>query len=48
MDIEELKREVQSLMRLLNDPEPGLMTWNSMVCDRLRKLRHMIEAAGIK
>jgi hypothetical protein len=47
MKLDELKREVQSLMSLLNDPQPGLMTWNMMMHERLVKLHRMIESAGV-
>ena len=34
----ELREIVDSLKKLLDDPHPGLITWNAMVADKLEKL----------
>jgi hypothetical protein len=47
MKLDELKREVQMLMALLDDPQPGLMSWNIMMHNRLVTLHRMIESAGV-
>jgi hypothetical protein len=35
---DELKKEVECLLRLLEDPHPGIMTWNQMVHKRRVKI----------
>lgn len=37
-NIDELKEEVKGLLHLLEDPHPGLMTWQQMVHNRIKKI----------
>lgn len=38
MKIEELKNEVIKLLSLLEDPHPGLTTWNFFLNERLKNI----------
>ena len=42
--IEELKVEVNKLKNLLDDPHPGLLTWNQFVRDRLIAISKFVES----
>lgn len=43
LDLDELQQEAQKLVALLKDRQPGLMTWNEMVRDRLTSIHAMTE-----
>ena len=45
MVIEVAKQEVRKLLELLEEPHPGLLTWNSMVADQFKTLNKMYEGA---
>lgn len=37
-NIDELKSHCEKLLNLLNDPHPGLLTWQEHVADRVKKI----------
>ena len=43
---ENLKDTVEKLHRLLQDPHPGLMTWNEFVHARFKELATMLKEMG--
>lgn len=47
MNLDELQREVEKLSSLLNDRQPGTMTWNMFLSERLTNIKKLIEKAGI-
>lgn len=38
---DELKRRVDLLKKLLDDPQPGLFTWNMAVADEWKAIAHL-------
>jgi hypothetical protein len=47
MNLDELQAEVEKLLALLRDRQPGLMTWNMFLHERLGAIQKMLEAAGV-
>lgn len=47
MNLDELHAEVRKLLSLLDDRQPGLISWNMFLEERLKSIAKMIEAAGI-
>ena len=47
MNLDEVQTEVEKLLSLLNDRQPGTMTWNSFLSERLHTIHGLIEKAGI-
>ncbi|TWU51412.1 hypothetical protein Poly59_30040 [Rubripirellula reticaptiva] len=47
MNLDELQAEVEKLLALLKDRQPGLMTWNMFLNERLEAVQKMIESAGV-
>lgn len=45
MNLDELQEEVEKILSLLKDRQPGLMAWNLHLDERLRKLLVMIDRA---
>lgn len=48
MNLDELQIELEKTLALLKDRQPGMMTWNMFLADRLKAIKKMIEAAGIE
>lgn len=48
MNLDELQAEVEKLLSLLRDRQPGLMTWNMFLEKRLSTISKMIADAGIQ
>lgn len=48
MNLDELQTETEKLLALLNDRQPGFMTWNLFLVERLTAIKKMAEAVGIK
>lgn len=48
MNLDELQSEVERLLSLLRDRQPGLFSWNDYLRSRLSTIRKMIEDAGVK
>lgn len=46
IDLDELQREAEKLLDLLNDRQPGLMSWNFMMKARLAKI-YQISATAL-
>jgi len=40
-DIKELRDQCDKVLKLLNDPHPGLVTWVIAVANNLKKLREL-------
>lgn len=47
MNLDELQAEVEKLLALLKDRQPGLFTWNEFLANRLRTIKAIIEKAGL-
>jgi hypothetical protein len=47
MDLDKLQAEVEKLLSLLQDRQPGLISWNMFMEERLKSIVKMIAAAGI-
>jgi len=47
MDLDKLQAEAEKLVALLKDRQPGLMTWNGFLAERLTNIREMIKEARI-
>jgi len=47
MDLDKLQAEVEKLLSLLHDRQPGLISWNMFMEERLKSIVDMIAAAGI-
>lgn len=47
MNLDELQSEVEKLLSLLRDRQTGLMSWNMFLEDRLKKIKVLMENAGI-
>jgi hypothetical protein len=47
MHLDELQAEVEKLLALLKDRQPGLMAWNMFLNERLEAIQKMIESAGV-
>lgn len=47
VNLDELQKEAERLVKLLQEREPGLATWNGAVLDQLRALKALIHAAGL-
>ena len=45
MDLTALKDSTEKLLSLLNDPQPGLMSWNSLVGEKMDEVRSHINEA---
>jgi len=39
----QLKIEIEQLKRLLDDPQPGLVTWMTMMSNRMKAVRDLID-----
>ncbi len=48
MDLDELESEVEKLLALLRNRQPGLMTWNMFLGERLKSIVDMAARAGVK
>jgi len=46
VNLDELQQEVEKLLALLNDRQPGLMTWNEFMWERLQNL-HKLTSQGL-
>jgi uncharacterized protein YlxW (UPF0749 family) len=42
INLDELQREVEKLQALLNDRQPGHMSWNQLLHERLQNLHALI------
>ena len=40
--LEELKEMNRKLTLLLDDPQPGLITWNQFVCSNVKEMYNLI------
>lgn len=38
ISVGDVRQEVEKLLSLLNDPQPGIMTWGSFMSERLRNI----------
>lgn len=47
MNLDELQSEVEKLLSLLKNRQPGLFTWNDFLAERLKNIKQMIEKAGL-
>lgn len=47
MNLNELQAEVEKLLALLQDRQPGLMSWNMLLNERLQSIQKMIESSGV-
>ena len=47
-NLDELQQETEKLLALLKDRQPGLMTWNEFLCERLRNLYELTSRAVSK
>lgn len=47
MDLDKLQNEVEKLLALLKDRQPGFMTWNMFLAERLSAIKKMAEDAGV-
>lgn len=45
VDRNELRGEATRLLQLLDDPQPGLSTWNGFLLQRLRNIRRIADEA---
>lgn len=43
MNLDELQVEVEKLLSLLKDRQPGLVTWHMFIGERLKALKKMID-----
>ena len=47
MDFDELQDEVEKLLALLKDRQPGLVTWNELLADRLVAIQKLIRTTDL-
>ena len=47
MNLDELQIEIEKLLSLLKDRQPGLITWNMFLGERLEAIKKMLDAAGV-
>ena len=47
INIKELTEAVKKLNDLLQDPEPGLITWQAFLTERLIRLKEILESLDI-
>jgi hypothetical protein len=47
MNLDELKNETEKLLSLLNDRQPGLFTWNTLLSEQLKTVVNLASQAGI-
>lgn len=47
MNLEKLQEETEKLLALLQDRQPGLMTWNMFLKERLESVVTLAAEAGI-
>jgi hypothetical protein len=47
MNLDDLQNEVEKLLALLRDRQPGLFAWNDFMRERLSAIKAMIDSAGI-
>lgn len=47
VDLDKLQREAEKLLKLLQDRQPGLATWNKFLSDQLKELKRLIGQAGL-
>lgn len=45
VNLDELQQEAEKLLSLLNDRQPGLMTWNEFLHERIKKLHALTSQA---
>lgn len=48
MNLDELQIEIEKLLSLLNDRQPGMMTWNMFLRERLEAIKKMLDFAGMR
>lgn len=41
--IEQLKEEARKLLSLLEDPQPGLFTWNMFLEERMKRINEIYQ-----
>jgi hypothetical protein len=46
MNLDDLQAEVEKLLSLLNNRQPGLMSWNNALYERLKNIKELAEKAG--
>lgn len=44
-NLDDLQKQTEKLLSLLNDRQPGLMTWNQFMLERLESLQQLISQA---
>lgn len=48
IDLDQLQAEVEKLLALLKNREPGLMTWNMFLHDRLQSIFKLAKAMDLE